>query len=123
MNIRLRRAAGSLALMWTVVLCACGGSEPPATAVAAPAPAAAVTPAVLNTFEHTCRNCHSVPASGAPQAGDAKAWAPRLAQGREILLDHSINGYRAMPPMGTCTACSEQDFAALIEYMSGAQLK
>ncbi|WP_438268982.1 c-type cytochrome [Pseudomonas piscis] len=59
------------------------------------------------------------PASGAPLAGDAKAWAPRLAQGADILLDHSINGYQGMPPMGQCMQCSEEQFLALISFMSG----
>lgn len=106
------------ALLASLTLAACSRSEPPAAA-----PAVAAAPATLKIYEQTCRNCHSNPASGAPQTGDAKAWAPRLAQGRETLLDHSINGYKGMPPMGTCTQCAEQDFAALIEYMSGSQLK
>jgi cytochrome c5 len=123
MNNRIWIAVRTAALSATLALAACGSGEAPQSAAAPAAPAAAAAPAVLNTYEHTCRNCHSVPASGAPQLADAKAWAPRLAQGRETLLDHAINGYKAMPPMGTCTACSEQDFTALIEYMSGSQLK
>lgn len=105
-----------------LMLAACGGGEPSAPAAAAPS-AVAASPAVLKIYEQTCRNCHGVPSSGAPQTGDSKAWAPRVAQGRDALIDHAINGYRAMPPMGTCTACSEQDFAALTEYMAGVQLK
>ncbi|MBE0763098.1 cytochrome c5 family protein, partial [Escherichia coli] len=49
-------------------------------------------------------------ASGAPLTGDAAAWAPRLAQGIDTLLDHSINGYKGMPPMGMCMQCSEEQF-------------
>lgn len=122
MNLIRLAAAVSAALL----LAACGSHESPAAAAtAAPAPAAvaSATPATLKLFQQTCHNCHAVPGTGAPQAGDAQAWAPRLAQGREILLDHTINGYKSMPPMGTCTQCSEQDFAALIEYMSGSLLK
>ncbi|KFF33545.1 cytochrome C [Pseudomonas aeruginosa VRFPA01] len=51
----------------------------------------------------------------------AAAWAPRLAQGMDTLLDHSINGYKGMPPMGMCMQCSEEQFRALIEFMSAAQ--
>lgn len=121
----LRRSKLIAATIISLMLVACGGGAPAPAAPAAPAatPATAATPAVLKLFEQTCHNCHAVPATGAPQAGDTKAWAPRLAQGRETLLDHSINGYKGMPPMGTCTQCSEADFSALIEYMSGAQLK
>jgi cytochrome c5 len=119
-----RRGICALVAIAGFSLAACGGGKPASTTPAvSPAPAAAVTPAVLKIYEQTCHNCHAVPASGAPQIGDAKAWAPRLAQGRETLLNHSINGFKGMPPMGTCTQCTEQDFASLIEYMSGAQLK
>ncbi len=47
--------------------------------------------------------------------------APRLAQGIDTLLDHSINGYKGMPPMGMCMQCSEEQFRALIDFMSAAQ--
>lgn len=123
MNLIRLAAAVSAAFL----LAACGHHEQTAaatpTAAAAPAAAANASPATLKLFQQTCHNCHAVPGTGAPQAGDAQAWAPRLAQGRDTLLDHTINGYKGMPPMGTCTQCAEQDFVALIEYMSGAQLK
>jgi cytochrome c5 len=118
------RIALSLSLGAALLLAACGGgSSAPAPAANAIAPPPAAAPGVMKIYEQTCHNCHSMPASGAPQAGDKNAWAPRIAQGREALLDHSINGYKSMPPMGTCTACTESDFTALIEYMSGSQLK
>lgn len=118
------RVALSLSLSVVLFLAACGGgSSAPAPAASAVTPPPAAAPAVMKLYEQTCHNCHSMPASGAPQAGDKNAWAPRIAQGRETLIDHTINGYKSMPPMGTCTACTESDFAALIEYMSGAQLK
>lgn len=118
------RIALSLSLSAALLLAACGGgSSAPAPSASAMTPPPAAAPAVMKIYEQTCHNCHSMPASGAPQAGDKNAWAPRIAQGREALLDHSINGYKSMPPMGTCTACTENDFTALIEYMSGSQLK
>lgn len=120
------RISLALSLTAALLLAACGGgnsSAAPAASTAAAAPAPAAAPAVMKTYEQTCHNCHSMPASGAPQTGDSAAWAPRVAQGRETLVDHSINGYKSMPPMGTCTACTEDDFVALIEYMSGAKLK
>jgi len=101
---------------------ACGGGSTPAPAVTT-TPAAAATPETVKLYEQTCHACHSLPFSGAPQLGDTKAWAPRIAEGRETMLNRAINGYRRMPPMGACTQCTEDQFAALIEYMSGAQLK
>ncbi len=119
------RLSLTLTLTATMLLAACGGgsSAPAQSTAAAATPPPAAAPAVMKIYEQTCHNCHSMPASGAPQAGDKNAWAPRVAQGRDTLIDHSINGYKSMPPMGTCTACTEDDFVALIEYMSGAKLK
>lgn len=74
---------------------------------------------VEEIYNRSCKACHSTPASGAPQKGDAAAWAPRVAQGMDSLLDHTIDGYKAMPPMGMCMDCTEDQFVALIEYMTG----
>ena len=41
----------------------------------------------------------------------------------DALLDHTIDGYKAMPPMGMCMDCSEEQFIALIEYMTGSTLE
>ncbi len=77
---------------------------------------------IQGVYERSCKACHGTPATGAPQTGDAQAWAPRVAQGADILLDHTIDGYKAMPPMGMCMDCTEDQFLALIEYMSGTSL-
>lgn len=113
-----------LAAALSLLLLGCGQSNTPVDKTA-PTPTSqlqAATPELQKLYNSTCRNCHSVPASGAPQAGDRTAWTPRLAQGREVLLDHAITGYKGMPPMGGCTQCSEQDFAALIAYMAARPL-
>lgn len=114
----------ALGLFLGLLLSACGEAEPPAAVRrdAAPLDAARQSPAdpaLAQVYASSCQLCHANPASGAPLAGDAKAWAPRLAQGAETLLDHSINGYQGMPPMGLCMQCSEAQFLALISFMSG----
>ena len=122
-----RQGALVPAVFVSLMLAACGQKSADgnsATPAAAPA-AVAVTsadPAIQKIFDTTCKSCHGVPASGAPQAGDSKAWAPRVAQGKDALIDHAINGFKGMPPMGMCPQCSEKDFTALIEMMSGAKL-
>lgn len=108
--------AACLAL--AALLGGCGEDAAPAT----PRNAAALAPsdpALAKIYDSSCKLCHANPASGAPQAGDAHAWQPRLAQGSDSLLDHSINGYKGMPPMGMCMQCSEDEFLALIAFMSG----
>jgi cytochrome c5 len=51
--------------------------------------------------------------------GDADAWQPRLAQGRETLLRHTVEGLNSMPPLGYCMACEREDFLSMIDFMTG----
>lgn len=76
--------------------------------------------ALAQVYAASCRQCHANPAAGAPLTGDVPAWAPRLEKGMDTLLEHSINGFQGMPPMGMCMQCSEQEFRALIAFMSTA---
>ena len=112
-----RFAAAALALSLSLLA---GCSERPA--VAGPAPAVAVNPLAPElqaVYARSCATCHAVPATGAPQTGDAAAWAPRIAKGEDTLLEHTINGFNAMPPMGACADCSEAQYRALIGHMAG----
>lgn len=123
-----RRRALLATLLVSLVIAACGqkSADSGSTASsAAPATVAVISadPAVQKIYDTTCKSCHGIPASGAPQAGDKAAWAPRVAQGKDVVIDHAINGFKGMPPMGMCPQCSEKDFVALIEMMSGTTLK
>ena len=69
---------------------------------------------VYGTF---CIACHASGVSGAPKTGDANDWAPRIAQGKEILKNHAINGFNAMPAKGSCIDCSDDEIVAAIEHM------
>lgn len=100
-----------------VLLAACGqdsATAPQGAATAVPADAK-----LAKVYTQTCRTCHSSPASGAPQTGDRKAWEPRMKQGMPVLLDHTIDGYKGMPPLGACMDCGEKEFEALIKFMAG----
>ena len=77
-------------------------------------------PEVVAIYNRSCRSCHAQGQARAPLTGDTLGWEPRLAQGMDVLLDHTINGYQGMPPMGMCFDCDEDDFVALIKYMSGS---
>jgi len=55
------------------------------------------------------------------KAGDVRKL--RIAQGPDTLLDHTINGYNGMPPMGLCVQCSEEQFLGLISFMSGQHIQ
>jgi cytochrome c5 len=87
------------------------GSEPIAAKPTGPRTGAQV----YNTF---CVACHATGVSGAPIKGNAEAWAPRLAQGKEILKNHALNGFNAMPMKGTCMDCSDDEIVAAIEHLT-----
>ena len=89
-----------------------------APAPAASAPAAAAGPRsgeqIVNSH---CAACHGTGVAGAPKIGDSAAWGPRAKQGIDTLLKHATNGLNAMPAMGTCADCSEDELKGAIEYM------
>ncbi|PSV27232.1 cytochrome c5 family protein [Photobacterium sp. GB-72] len=70
--------------------------------------------AVYNTF---CASCHTSGVMGAPKKDDAGDWSARIAQGKDVLADHAINGFNAMPAKGACMDCSDEEIVAAINYM------
>ena len=68
-------------------------------------------------YQTYCIACHSTGAAGAPIKGNAKQWQPRVAQGTDILLQHAISGFNAMPARGTCSDCSDDEMAATVEFL------
>jgi cytochrome c5 len=73
---------------------------------------------LAQVYDRSCRTCHTNPSTGAPLTGDGEAWASRLAQGNQVLLDHAVRGYKGMPPLGMCPDCNLQQFRDLIAFMS-----
>ncbi|GLS90870.1 cytochrome c [Psychromonas marina] len=71
---------------------------------------------VYNTY---CVACHATGAAGAPIKGDAAAWKPRMAQGKDTLVKHAIEGFNGvMPARGTCMDCSDDEIIATVEYLT-----
>jgi len=100
------------------LLAACGQEAPPPSAPAAAVAAQPADPKLSKLYAQTCRACHTSPGSGAPQAGDRAAWEPRVAQGMAVLVEHTVSGFKGMPPLGSCMDCSEPEFEALIRFMA-----
>jgi cytochrome c5 len=100
-------------------------AEPAATAPqaaeAAPAAAPAAAPQTAASgearYKSTCLACHATGAAGAPKLEDKANWQPRIAKGMDALYQSAINGIRAMPPRGTCGACSDDELKAVVDYM------
>ena len=93
-----------------------------AAAVAAPKPVATVMtgPQVYNA---ACIVCHQPGSTtGAPTVGDAAAWAPRIAQGKDTLYTHALNGFTGqkgtMPPKGANASLADADVKAAVDYMA-----
>jgi cytochrome c5 len=45
-------------------------------------------------YNAACNVCHGSGVGGAPIVGDTAEWAPRIAQGSDLLYDHAINGFQ-----------------------------
>lgn len=71
-------------------------------------------------WARSCALCHIDGNAGAPRVGQAEEWGPRLAQGRETLLKHTVEGLNSMPPLGYCMACEREDFLAMIDFMTAS---
>ncbi|MBU5616622.1 c-type cytochrome [Psychrobacter sp. TAE2020] len=69
-------------------------------------------------YNAVCHTCHAAGLLGSPKLGDAGAWGPRIAQGKETLYTHAINGYNAMPAKGGADIPDEEVQNA-VDYMVG----
>ncbi|MFC6335921.1 cytochrome c5 family protein [Pseudomonas sp. CCM 7891] len=69
-------------------------------------------------YNRVCVACHAGQLPSAPKRGDQAAWEPRLAQGMDTLVQHVIQGFKAMPPRGLCMECSAEDYQAIIRLMA-----
>lgn len=83
-----------------------------------PVEAALSGPQVYNA---ACISCHGAGIAGAPVLGDAAAWAPRIAQGVDVLKEHAINGYTGsvgfMPAKGGRVDLSDREVGDAVDYM------
>ena len=43
---------------------------------------------------------------------------PRMEKGMPALVESVKKGMNAMPPTGMCSTCTDEDYAALIEFMA-----
>ena len=88
---------------------------------AAPAPASDVGKKV---YDGLCTSCHGSGIPGIPQMGDAAAWEPRVAQGKDTLYKHAIEGFTGtsgmmMPPKGGGTN-TDDEIKAAVDYIVAA---
>jgi len=105
------------------------GAAQQAAATAAAAAAAASQVAYGGTldgstiFNNLCTGCHTSGAGGAPTL-DKAHWASRIAEGKDTLYKHAIEGFHGpdggvMPPKGGNPALSEAQVKATVDWMLG----
>ena len=70
-----------------------------------------------SVYSVSCASCHTYGMRNAPKLTDKAAWAPRLAQPPGTLTAHVLKGLGWMPPRGTCSACSDEEIQAAVDYM------
>ena len=68
-------------------------------------------------FQAQCSACHATGAAGAPKFGDEAAWAPRIKQPFEALLNSALKGKGNMSPQGG-GEFSDYEIARAVVYMA-----
>jgi len=77
-------------------------------------------------YKAVCGACHASGAAGAPKLGDNAAWAPRLKEGYDHLVESVIKGKGAMPARGGGADLSDYEIARAVAYVannSGGNMK
>ena len=77
-------------------------------------------------YKAVCSMCHQAGMLNAPKFGDTQAWAARISQGYETLVQHALKGIRSMPAKGGNASLSDAEVAGAVLYMtnsSGANFK
>lgn len=74
-----------------------------------------------DVYTSACGTCHTQGIAGAPATGDVEGWTARIAQGMDILYQHSIEGFLGeagyMPPKGGRLDLSDDEVRAAVDYM------
>lgn len=72
-------------------------------------------------YKRTCALCHSAGVAGAPMLGDAADWGPRIAQGKDTLYKHALEGFTGakgmMPAKGGNAALTDDEVKSVVDYM------
>jgi cytochrome c5 len=96
--------------------------KPVGTVVLAEAGAASGNLSGQQVFAQVCKTCHETGLAGAPKAGDKAAWAPRIAEGENTLVQHAIAGYHGktgvMPPKGGNPDLTDDEVHRAVVYLA-----
>lgn len=90
-------------------------AQPQASAQTSKPAAAADGKAV---YDKVCFACHAQSVANSPKLGDKAAWAPRIQQGTDTLVQSVIKGKGAMPPKAGNPSLSDAEIRAAVEFMT-----
>jgi cytochrome c5 len=73
-------------------------------------------------YDHLCTSCHTSGVAGAPKLGDKGMWAPRIAEGIDVLIKHATEGYHGpdgnfMPPKGGNPALTDEQVKNAVHWI------
>lgn len=72
-----------------------------------------------DVFLRNCAACHVSGVAQAPRVSSIAEWEPRLAAGRQSLLNSVLRGKGGMPPKGGNASISDAQAAAALDYIIG----
>lgn len=125
-KLRLKTALGLAAGMFVLLLSGCGDDEPKTSAQKVPqenAVTVTLDAERQDIYDTNCKVCHGMAGTGAPVSGQTEDWQGRVAVGMDTIVDRVMDGYQAMPPMGGCFDCTEEDFRELTRFMTNGIAK
>ena len=65
--------------------------------------------------------CHAAGIAGAPKPGNKEEWAPRIAQGDEVMYKHALEGFNgakgSMPARGGNASLKDDEVKSAVDYM------
>jgi len=81
----------------------------------------AIPTSAEDAYNQGCAACHGAGVAGAPRSGDKAAWAPRIAQGKDTLYKHAIEGFQGkngvMPAKGGRADWPDDLIRQTVDYM------
>ncbi|NTV66724.1 MAG: cytochrome c5 family protein [Chlorobaculum sp.] len=72
-------------------------------------------------YEANCAGCHDSGTGGAPRPGKKEEWVPLIAQGMDVMIKRSVEGFvgknGTMPPKGGNAELTETEVSNAVKYM------
>ncbi len=68
-------------------------------------------------YTNSCSACHGIGLLAAPKFCDITAWKPRMANGMDTLIKHTVEGFNGMPSKGGIDTLTLDQAANAVAYM------